>query len=196
MEYKIFKDGFGDIKTSNRQLVYIAAFLAISNLILTVSWITKDEIVRMMPPTLAGTPWISMEDASDEYKMSYALMVAGIMGNVTPNTADDVRKNIRGLFDPRAYEDISAAVDSQVRLIEKESLVIRFTPAKRFYEEESNKIFITGQSLTYGPSGDKKLFHKTLEFIVGIELGMPKIMFFDTYEGRPRTLELLKRQAR
>jgi len=74
---------------------------------------------------------------------------------------------------------------------------IRFEPRFVEYEPKSEKVFVYGYSFTKGMSNESEVrTDRTYEFEIAISNYIPVIDFMDTYEGRPRTEDVLERLQR
>ncbi len=184
-----------ELQGDRRFLIYANLVLGALLLLLTTLVFTKETRIVLVPPELAGEVWITPDDASEDYKKAWALMTATVLGNVTPATAEDVQKTLVALIAPEAYRDIELDLSDQVKMIQKDSLSVAFTPKQRIYEPDTDKIFVTGTHTVTGPAGDRREVQRTYEFRIEIRLGVPQVTHFDVYEGRPRTSDIARREA-
>jgi conjugal transfer pilus assembly protein TraE len=184
-----------ELQGDRRFLIYANLVLGVLLLLLLGLVFASDTRVVLVPPELAGEVWITPDDASADYKKSWALMTATVLGNVTPATAEDVQKTLVALIAPEAYREIQLDLSNQVKMIQTDSLSVSFTPKQRVYEDDTDKIFVTGTHTVTGPSGDQREAQRTYEFRIQIRLGVPQVTHFDVYEGRPRTSDITRREA-
>jgi conjugal transfer pilus assembly protein TraE len=71
-------------------------------------------------------------------------------------------------------------------------VAISFTPRHVVYEAETNKVFVSGELKSQGPSSKPDIKPRTYEFIIIIKNYRPSLAFIDVYPDDPRTLERLK----
>jgi len=186
MNIKHFEGGFTALLDERKLMIGIILLLALTNLISVGGWSQEDIVTRIVPPNIEGEVWVSSTDASQEYKETWALMTAMMMGNVTPGTVSEVKMALKELLDGRVYQQLEEEIERSARTIKDDNLTVSFAPAEKIYERATNKIFITGKRSITGPGGDTKTTFVTYEFQVGIRFGVPKIVYFDTYDGRAR----------
>jgi conjugal transfer pilus assembly protein TraE len=71
-------------------------------------------------------------------------------------------------------------------------VAISFTPRHVDYEAETNKVFVSGELKSQGPSSKPDVKPRTYEFIIAIKNYRPRLEYIDVYPDSPRTLDRLK----
>ena len=84
------------------------------------------------------------------------------------------------------------AMTDQIKAIKMDRVAISFTPRHVDYEAETNKVFVSGELKSQGPSSKPDVKPRTYEFIIVIKNYRPRLEFIDVYPEDPRTLDRLK----
>lgn len=194
MEFISFKKAWG---LSLRENFIKNILLMILSLALTVTsfgWFRSHETVVLVPPMLDERVSISRDVASTTYQKKWGLFVAQMIGNIHPGNIDFVMEGITGMLSPAAYSSIKQALADQVSDIKRDSLSISFQPKQVVYENETQKVFISGDFQAAGPSGEPKKLFRTYEFIITARFGQPWIDQFRVYSGPAKTLSVLTQE--
>lgn len=192
MKLNGLRRGIGELKSDNLKKNAIIVALSISTLVCAMGWYQKDQVVRLVPLNLSTTESVGSSTATPGYKQAYALMVAQLVGNITPSNADFVKKSLGDLLSPAAYRTIERSLSDQVEDIKRDSLTVSFEPRQIQVEGPTNKIFVTGEFASQGVSGKPQQFTRTYEMIVDVRFGRPWVTLFTPYQGNPVTLESAK----
>ena len=155
------------------------------------AWRTERSII-LVPPTLTKEVEVTRTTASSEFKESWGLFLAELLGNTTPANADFLKTAIEPLLAPDIYRTVLDAMTDQIKAIKMDRVAISFTPRHVIYEAESNKVFVSGELKSQGPSSKPDIKPRTYEFIIAIKNYRPRLEFIDVYPEDPRTLERQK----
>lgn len=197
MDFKIFKKNFNGTVSENKflRLCLVGNFAV--TFLLAIFVFTKDTVVAITPPTLTENAWVSANQASQEYTEAWALYIANVVGNVRPRTSAMVRETIEPLLDASIYQDVINKIEQQVGEIKRDRVVISFEAVGVSREKNNpNKFFVEGRSLMQGPNGKPIRSNATYEVELEIHNYKPIIKFLDTYEGKPRTEDVLRREEK
>lgn len=166
-------------------------------LLMTILLARRDTIVTIVPFTLTDEQWVTENDSSAGYKEAWGFMLAQLFGNVTPATVGFVKERVDRLLSPAIYSDVMNVLEVQARQIKADRVSLRFEPRFVEYEPKTKKVFVYGYSFTKGMGKDQeKRSDRTYEFDISISNYLPVLDFMETYEGRPRTTEVLQRLQR
>jgi len=157
------------------------------------AWRTERSII-LVPPTLSKEVEVTRTSASSEFKESWGLFLAELLGNTTPANADFLKTAIEPLLAPDIYRSVLDAMTDQIKAIKMDRVAISFTPRHVDYESETNKVFVSGELSSQGPSSKPDLKPRTYEFIIAIKNYRPRLEYIDVYPDAPKTLERLKAQ--
>ena len=197
MDFNVFKKNFKGTVNENKFLRMLLLGNMGLTIVLAVFVGTKDTVVAITPPTLTENAWVSANDASQEFTEAWALYVAKTIGNVTPKSSAMVRKTIEPLLDPSIYQDVVNKIESQVNEIKRERVVLSFEANSITRERTNpNKFFIEGRAMMEGPNGKPIRSNATYEVDLKIKNYRPVITYLDTYEGKPRTEDVLRRDEK
>lgn len=181
-------------ETENRfSRVIIIGLLVICVITSLAAWRTERSII-LVPPTLNQEVEVTRSAASSEFKESWGLFLAELLGNTTPANADFLKVAIEPLLAPDIYRTVLDAMTDQIKAIKMDRVAISFTPRHVDYEAETNKVFVSGELKSQGPSSKPDIKPRTYEFIIAIKNYRPRLEFIDVYPDAPRTLERLKAQ--
>jgi conjugal transfer pilus assembly protein TraE len=171
--------------------------LVVLLVIMMARLINEETVVTMQPFTLHDEAWVTEDASSVNYKEAWGFALAQLFGNVTPANVDFIKDRIDRLLSPAIYNEVINVLEVQSQQIKNDRVSIRFEPRFVEYEESSGKVFVYGYSFTKGMSNEAEIrTDRTYEFEIAISNYIPVIDFMDTYEGRPRTTEVLERLQR
>jgi conjugal transfer pilus assembly protein TraE len=175
----------------NRRFI---AGLIIVVLILTFMLFSKSTIVTIQPFTLNDEAWVTDNDSSSNYKEAWGFALAQLLGNVTPSNVNFIRARIEHMLSPAIYNDVIRILEVQAQQIKNDRVTIRFEPRFVEYEPKSRRTFVYGYSFSKGmSSAPEKRIERTYEFDIAVSNYIPVIDFIDTYQGRPKTIDVLER---
>lgn len=147
------------------------------------------EIVTMQPPALQGIAKIGVDSANAEYKKSWAIYVATLVGNVTPNNVSFISDTLSGMLDSKIYPKIRTQIAAMAKdpVFANNSTSLVFEPRSVVYEPKTDKVFVSGDLYSLSAGGRTINRRMVYEMIVSIKDYRPVITHLDTYEGHPRT---------
>ena len=180
------------LETENRfSRAIILGLLGVCVITSLAAWRTERSII-LVPPTLTQEVEVTRTAASREFKESWGLFLAELLGNTTPANADFLKSAIEPLLAPEIYRTVLDAMTDQIKAIKMDRVAISFTPRHVVYEAETNKVFVSGELKSQGPSSKPDIKPRTYEFIIAIKNYRPRLEFIDVYPDEPRTRERLK----
>ncbi|KZX73687.1 hypothetical protein A3715_15670 [Oleiphilus sp. HI0009] len=153
-----------------------------------------------LPPVVEEKMYISSDYGDKNLKIAWAKTFSRYAGNVTPKNVQSVADALLEYMNKRVANKLSGNFGSQVFRIENEGRRTRFTIKNSQYEEQTGKIFISGEFEVMIPSSAKVTLErsksnirkdKVYEIEISIDSGEPEITYFDTYFGQPKTKEYL-----
>jgi conjugal transfer pilus assembly protein TraE len=195
MEFVNFKKAWGLSLRENLIKNVIITILSVALVITSLGWFRSHETVVLVPPMLDERVGVASDNATDGYKKKWGYFVAQMMGNVHPGNVDFVLDGIEGLFSPAAYREIKGLLAEQIADIKRDSLTISFEPKQVVYEHETDKVFVTGDFQSGGPSGKPRKLLRSYEMKVAVRFGQPWVDEFTVYTGPPKTLAVRAQEA-
>lgn len=196
MLLKSLKNSFDGMRGENQFLRIAIAGLVLSNLVVSCSAINKEQVVTVIPPTLTETAWVSKTQSSGEYTDAWALYIAMMLGNVTPQNASVVKEALGPILDKAIYQDTMKVLDTQIHQIRQDRVTLSFEPMKVLRDNLNlNKFYVTGRSVSEGPAGDKKRTNRTYEFELTIKDYKPVLSWLSTNSGDARTQDVVDRES-
>lgn len=171
----------------------IIAILAVGLVMASFALMNKSERVVLEPVTLTSKAWLGKNEASREYKTSWGSYLALLIGNVTPDKLNFIKKRIKPLLAPSIYDSTMQAFEQQAQDLRQNHVSMRFELNKVDYEPSTNKVFVYGYRYSHGSGTDKPIRSpRTYEFKIRVREFTPEVYFINTYEGRPRTQKVLR----
>ncbi len=186
-----FLKTYGGALTENRFNRFANLGQAVAVLVLLYMVNTKDQIVVTQPTELASEAWISSNAASQSYKESWGLHLAQLTGNVTPANVDFLKERLKPLLSPAIYSEVIDTLEMQAQDIRDDRITMRFEPRFVEYETTTDMVFVYGYSFVKGSSEDEERTDRTYEYRLKIDHYAPLIVHIDTYEGKPRSEQVL-----
>lgn len=192
MKWKLFANTWASLRTENLLYRTLVPVLVIANVISMAGWLAKDRVTVLVPPTLNEAVSVAKRNADASYKKAWGLYVASLLGNVSPGNADFVIESLQLLMSPRVFSQLKQSVAADVEMIKKDGVSVSFEQKQVLYEKETDKIFIIGRTGISNAAGAVTKFDRVFEVRVTIDNGNPQIVALDSYQGKPRTLDVLK----
>jgi conjugal transfer pilus assembly protein TraE len=193
MKWKKFFTTWDGVRFENRMQRYVIFGLIASNVIVGLAAFTRGEVVVLTPPELTQPMKVARDRADQSFSESWSLVMAGLLGNVTPGNADNLKRLVTPMLAPSVYQDVVNALSRQVEQIKLDRVTIRFEPREVIFEPRTEKVFVVGNSIVAGPMGRDDRGVRTYELIVKVRAYQPYVTHLETYRGQPRTLENLAR---
>jgi conjugal transfer pilus assembly protein TraE len=197
MEFKNFLKTWQGANSENKFHRWLLAGQSIALVIALVGWQSKDRVTVIVPPTLNEKAEISQRAANVGYKKSWGLYAAELLGNITPSNVEFVVEALSSMMTGETYEKFRTTAALQVEKIKRDGMSISFEPRSVQYERTTDKIFVTGNSVVEA-AGVKtpQSFTRVFEVMIEVNHGVPTISYIDTYQGQPKTREVLERLER
>lgn len=186
----------GETLKTNTAILIIALVMALSNAFLVYKVFQSHERVVLVPPTLDQKASVGWKTASLEYKKSFALFVAGLVGNITPSSVEFVVDALGRYFSPAIYSDLRTRLMAiaQDPFFKSSGAYSYYVPTRVEYEPATYKIFVMGYQVTGNSVVKNKRKNLVFEMTVSIKGGVPQIESLGMYEDSvPHTLEWHKR---
>ena len=107
------KKSWSGLQEETKAYKKLCVGLIAANIILGCFLFTKETTVVMQPWTLTQTAQLENKAASRSYKEAWALAIAEMLGNLTPNNVDFVVDRLRPLLDPSIYNEVVRNANEQ-----------------------------------------------------------------------------------
>jgi conjugal transfer pilus assembly protein TraE len=194
MEFKNFLKSWQGANSENKFHRWLIGIQSVALVVALVGWQSKDRVTVIVPPTLNEKAEISQRAASVGYKKSWGLYVAELLGNITPSNVEFVVESLSSMMTGDTYEKFRTTAALQVEKIKRDGMSVSFEPRSVQYERITDKVFVTGNSVV-DAAGVKapQTFTRVFEVMIDINNGVPTISYIDTYQGQPKTREVLER---
>ena len=180
----------------NRHSRYVILALLVCLALSLLMLLPKKTVVVIQPYTLKAESFITENAAGQAYHESWGMFLAMLMGNITPGNVNFVRERLEPLLSPRIFQQVVEAIQSQAEIIIKDGINMTFEPRTVVFERESGKVFVFGNATVVSANGETRHDRRTYEFAIDIDNYLPVVQAMTTYSDRPRTLEVLDKQAK
>lgn len=131
----------------------IIGVLACAVLMLAFAAANQKTTVVLVPPTLDANSSVGATSANSETKVAWGMYLAGLLGNITPTSAEFLKDSVSKHLSPRMYSPIREAIEQQVKLIQEEQITTSFTPTMGRYEADIDRVIVTGEVISRGRRG-------------------------------------------
>ncbi|WP_427501819.1 TraE/TraK family type IV conjugative transfer system protein (plasmid) [Methylomonas sp. MED-D] len=194
MKLNVFLESWGFVQAENRLHRYLLIGLLVTNVVTAFAALRTERTVIMIPPNLTEKVEISRQDASAKTFEAWGLFLAQLLGNVTPNTLDFVADSVSPLLSSQIHRETVNAMHDQINALKIDKISTTFTPNQVYYEQDTHKVFVTGQLTTKGPNDKPEVAYRTYEFQIAIVNYNPVVTDLNVYQGEPKTKEYLEMQ--
>ena len=198
MELKQFTKSIEEMRSKIQSAHLLVLVMVACNIVLALGLLFRDTVVTVVPWTLSGEAEVTKDDASQNYKESWGMAIALLLGNVQPATVDFIADRIKPLLAPEIYHEAVDALYSNAQILREERVTLRFEPRRVTYEKTSGRVFISGYSYSrLGTSMDEEKRHERT-FEIGLEIAeyAPVITYIDTYTGKARTEDVIANERK
>ena len=183
MKFSLFGNTWTGLHNQNKLLVTLVGVQLLCNLLLGIALLTKDKTVVLVPPRLLGEASVTANDADSAFKESFGLSVATMLGNVTPNTAPFLAKNLERFVAPEVTREMVAAVNEQAEQVRAEQISIQFSPKEVFYHPVLRKVIVSGDYTIRGARNSEQKLVRTYVMGVTTRNYTVQLTSLDTQEG-------------
>lgn len=187
---------FQGLKTENRLNRVVTGLLVVAVIGEAFVIATRPQIVTIQPWTLASDAQITKSDASQSYIEAWGLALAELLGNVQPGSVDFIADRLRPLLDPAIYHRVMDGLQQNAEDLRDDRVSMRFEPRTVRFEKSTGRVFVTGMSYVRQGTSLETEQHsqRTYEFGIKIAHYAPLVTHITTYEGDPRTADVIERE--
>lgn len=192
MWFDKFRETWDSTRRENGFYRWLIGGLVATNLLTAFAALQTEQRIILSPMALNERVEILRNRASAQYKQAVGLSTALLLGNVTPGNVDFIKESLEPLLAAAIYRPVMEALSDQIRAIKLDNISIAFEPKEVLYERETDKVFVTGQLTTQGPSSKPDIKTRTYELRIAIDDYRPRIAHIAVYAGAARTQAALK----
>jgi conjugal transfer pilus assembly protein TraE len=193
MNYKQFLTSYQGSRITAAIAVCLLALMTLTNAILVFTLANRHDSVILVPPHLTEEVRVTIGKSTEGYMKAWGLFIAELIGNVSPKNLQFIRTSLEPLLAPSVYQQFVNVLELQTQQIMVDHISMRFEPKLVQYEEETGLVFVSGQGIVVGPTGDEKIMQRTYEFAVEMDDFRPLLTWIDTYPGGAQTLKVKER---
>lgn len=187
---------FQGLKTENRLSRIVNAVLTAAVIGEAVVIASRPQIVTIQPWTLSADAQITESSASESYIEAWGLALAELLGNVQPGSVGFIADRLRPLLAPEIYHQVMDGLHQNAEELRDDRVAMRFEPRTVRFEKSTGRVFVSGMSyVRQGTSLEgEQHSQRTYEFGIRIAHYAPLVTYISTYEGRPKTADVLVRE--
>jgi conjugal transfer pilus assembly protein TraE len=194
MNYKTYASTFLSIQRSNQFMKMVCLCLLATNILVVFGWLKKDTSIILVPPGLSEKSEIAKNKASEGYKKSWAMYVATLIGNVTPENADFVLDSFGGMVTGEIRQSVIEQITQELDTLKLEKVSSTFEIVYVTYEPETDKVYISGRNRMTGAGGKSVPTEQTFEFKIDVKQYSPIITQMASYAGQPKLTNVLQKE--
>jgi hypothetical protein len=154
-------------------------------------------IIVETPPELPKSMQITEEGKNKDFSEIWGTFFGVLLGNLTPATVDDLKKQLGRYLSAEIYSDVIAEMGVEAEGIKRDRVSQSFELKDTYYETKTNKTFVSGFRVRKGLTGQPERLAFTFEFEIIISHYRPKLTYIDNYVGEPKLQsELAKEKQR
>jgi conjugal transfer pilus assembly protein TraE len=167
MNFKRYASTLDGAMALNRWLL-----IAIIGMVVVMGLMSIERMLKSQPITIEPPPGLAETSTVDRNRSDPQLMVAQglywvtLLGNVTPATADFLKRNVSKDLSPAIYQPVVDAIDAQTQQIEREGFRIAFSPTLARFEPSIERVLITGEITVIDPRGNEAREQRT--YVLGV----------------------------
>ena len=188
MQWQTFMQRWEGMQLLNQWQRLVIIGLLVCNSLLALHSFSREAIVTIQPPTLTESAWVGRHVASPSYHEAWGLFLASLLGNVTPGNIRFVEQVLGPLLAPEVYHSVMHALNQQTQRIQQDQITLRFTPKSVRFHADTQRVIVSGYTLTSGATGSAHREPRTYEFTFRLEQYQPVLTWLTTYQGTPGTV--------
>lgn len=147
-----------DLLRHRNYLMMTCAGLLISNVVLSLVCLNKDERITLVPPELKGPLWVERGQVSSQYLEEMTLFFASILLNKTPQSISYTHELILKYADSNGIGALKAQFNLEEERFKKSGLSTSFYPKKVTLQDGKMQADIRGEMM--GFVGQKSIFQQ------------------------------------
>jgi len=186
MNLNALKSSVTGVMAENKWSRVVIAALALLGLVAVVALIDKKPIVVLQPPLLSQKAEVEFDRATAAYMDPWALSLAVLIGNISPENVSFVVEYVGTLADPSIRNDLEESLRAQAKEMKDERITTSFRPRSMDYDKRIGRIYVTGEHTTLGPSADAIKEQRTIEVDLRIRNYLIQLTHLDAYKGAPK----------
>jgi conjugal transfer pilus assembly protein TraE len=184
MDFKRFFSSYSGVIQENRIWRALALVLVTANLVLGTVAFSRRETVVLVPANLSKEVRVGVAVGDRDYRETWGLFFAQLLGNVTPKTIDFVLERVGKCLSPGIYQETLKAMYAQAKELKVNNLAISFEPAEVAYDEKTDRVLVKGIALLKGAFGAPQTLARTYELGIEVRDYRPVLTYLASYEKK------------
>jgi len=178
-----YRNSFDGMRHERRisRLVLLGLTFSLVMCLLYIS--TRDATVVMIPPGLSEKGEVSKTTANSAVKEAWGAFIAESLGNVTPENADFIAKNLGAMIDPSVYKKLMEVIGQQSQLVKDEQVTLQFATNAVFYVPSQDVVVVSGEYTIRGMRQEETRKVMTYELGLRVRNYNVALTSLDLYEG-------------
>lgn len=195
MKIRDLEKNWKDLIGENTFLKTVVILLLIIVTFMVVSLASKSTVVTVSPPNFSKPFEVGKDSASKTYFEAWALSIAELMGNVTSENLPFIIDSLSIYMSPIIAVQMRTQLEEDVFTMKEDGVTITYKPTSILTENETGKIFVTGDATitTTGLAPENTI--RTYEFMFNVVNYKPVVTYYNAYNTMARTKEYLANNA-
>lgn len=186
MDWKTFFSTWRGTAFASRAKDVLIVLLLVLAIGLTYAIATRDTVVTMNPPPSAEPVTIGSDRASPRYQQLWAIFVAELAGNITPENAERVRQTLGPFLEAGIRNRVMRSINSDIERLKRDDVSASFAIREVQYDlNGKGRVYVTGDTTLAGVTDDTRRKRRTYIIDVGVAHYQPLITYFNTQAGEP-----------
>lgn len=184
MDFKLARVRYSQLK-ENSKLMVVTNTVLVS--LLTVSLFVnfqKDTVVINNLNESCQESMVAASSMNEANHRRLGLYLAGMLGNITPESAGKIDNNILPFASPDIYQRVNDLIALQTASLIEEKVAMSFFAESAFVEDGTT--FVSGKGAMRGLTDKTVKFVRTYEFVFDVHNYTPTFSYMDVYDDVPR----------
>lgn len=172
MNFSYLQENLKNIIKQRNSFLLILTGLLISNILLSIVLIFKQEKTILIPPKITSKMWLAGDNASKSYFEEMSLWIAHLM---LDKTSKNMMFNHKILLDyvlPNSKQEVIKNLLKEQEQYKKEGLSTIFRANQLETNLDKNEVMLTGNLISF--VGDKKISNKKIIFLIKFKYAFGK----------------------
>ncbi|AEH16228.1 type IV conjugative transfer system protein TraE [Shewanella sp. SM101] len=177
------KESYDNLNVSNKNIGRSNLGLTVAVVFLTLMVMNKETEIIVMPNDFKEPIIMNGNQITQEYKIQWGLMIATILGNVTPKNSkfviDRITKMVPLELNPDEAEALMVSTIEEMTL---RGVSEKFVPSDAIYSSITDYVWVVGEKTTTSlKTGAADSGSYTYELKIGVRNGSPMILDIQQY---------------
>lgn len=167
-----------------KDMLIVALVLVIMGQTYTLA--TRETVVTINPPPSAKPFAVGSASASPRYQQLWAVFLAELVGNITPENAPRVRESVGPFLAPSIRNKVMQAINADIEQLRQDDVVTTFAVDEVHHDlKGKGRVYVVGESTLSGMTNESSRGTRTYVIKVEVVRYQPRITYFNSHAGKP-----------